>query len=215
MPPDRVARIVDQINGLHPDIAIAAGDFVGDSRFGRSYPVAAGIAPLRRIRAPLGVYAVLGNKDYQLGASEVRAALARARVRVLANDAARAGPVAIGGIDGMIFVPRREWKERRSRTYAALEATPGVKLLVAHRPDEFRFAPGWIPLVLAGHTHCGQIVLPLIGPLETGSDFGRQYLCGVIRKGASALVVTAGVGTSRVPLRIAAPPDIWLIVITG
>jgi len=82
-----------------------------------------------------------------------------------------------------------------------------------HRPDDFKWAPESIPLMLAGHTHCGQIVLPLIGPLETGSDFGRKYLCGIIRKGGRTLIVTAGVGTSHLPLRIGAPPDMWLISI--
>jgi hypothetical protein len=65
--------------------------------------------------------------------------------------------------------------------------------------------------VLAGHTHCGQIVLPLIGPLETGSDYGRKYVCGVFRSGLKTLIVTAGLGTSHIPIRIGAPPDIWLI----
>lgn len=215
MPPSRLARIVKQIDALHPDVVIAAGDFMGDEALGASYPVGEALAPLRGLHAPLGVYAVLGNKDYKLGGDRVRRALGVAGVRVLANDAARAGPLAIGGIDGAISIPKGEWRGRRARTYAALDATPGAKLLVAHRPDEFRFAPAFVDLVLAGHTHCGQVVLPVLGPLETGSDFGREYLCGLIREHGRTLVVTAGVGTSRIPMRIGAPPDMWLISISG
>jgi predicted MPP superfamily phosphohydrolase len=63
MPPARVARIVDRINALHPDIVVIAGDFVGNSLVGRDYPVAEAIAPLGRLKATYGMYAVLGNND--------------------------------------------------------------------------------------------------------------------------------------------------------
>jgi len=63
MPPERVARIVGRINALHPDIVVAAGDFVGNTLVGRDYPVADAIAPLGRLKATYGVYAVLGNND--------------------------------------------------------------------------------------------------------------------------------------------------------
>lgn len=61
MPPARIATIVEQVNALRPDIVVLAGDFVGDNWIGAQYPVAAAIAPLARLRARLGVYAVLGN----------------------------------------------------------------------------------------------------------------------------------------------------------
>lgn len=210
MPPERVTRIVEQINALQPDVIVAAGDFVGDTWVGRGYPVSEAIAPMRGLKARFGTYAVLGNNDYDAGASKVAQALASAGVHVLINDTVQPGPLAIGGIDGSIFISKKQWWARRSATYAALESVPGVKVLVAHRPDEFKWSPQWIPLVLAGHTHCGQIVFPWIGPVETGSDYGRDYLCGLVRDGPKTLVVTAGVGTSHVPLRIGAPPDIWL-----
>lgn len=214
MPPSRVERIVEQINDLHADIDVGTGDFVGNSRIGRSYSIEQSIAPLAGLKAPLGVYAVLGNNDHRAGAVEVTRALERAGMHVLANDARRVGPLAIGGIDGRIY-KQRAWQAARTKTYDALERTRGVKILLAHRPDEFAHAPTSISLVLSGHTHCGQIVLPLVGALETGSDFGQQYLCGVVRRGWQVLVVTAGLGTSYVPLRIAAPPDVWLITIKG
>jgi predicted MPP superfamily phosphohydrolase len=214
MPPTRVAHIAEQMNDLHADLDVATGDFVGNSRIGRSYSVEESIAPLAGLRARLGVYAVLGNNDHRAGALEVRRALERAGVHVLVNDAQPVGPLAIGGIDGRIY-DHKAWQAARERTYEALGRTPGVKILLAHRPDEFAHAPTSITLVLSGHTHCGQNVLPLIGALETGSDFGRKYLCGVVRSGWQVLVVTAGLGTSYVPLRIGAPPDVWLNTVAG
>jgi hypothetical protein len=215
MPPARIERIVEQINQLRPDIVVAGGDYIGDNWMGAHFSIYQVVAPLARLRARLGVYAVLGNNDYDPEAMDVAPALRRVGLHVLDNEAVRVGPVALGGIDGNISIRRSYWKERRDRTTAALEQLPGVKILVAHRPDEFKWAPSWVSLMLAGHTHCGQIVLPLFGPVFTGSDFGRKYLCGIIRDGRRTMVVTGGVGTSHVPLRFGAPADIWLITVKG
>ena len=214
MPPARVERIVRQINALHPDIIAGAGDFIGNLWFGREYPVDESVAPLGRLKARLGVVAVLGNNDYEAGGSVVSAALKRLGVDVLVNQAVAAGPIAVGGFDGRVY-PWRQLKAAREKTDAAMASAPGVKVLVSHRPDEFASAPDFVRIVLAGHTHCGQIVLPLFGPVQTGSDFGRRYSCGVIREGSRIVVVTAGLGTSHVPLRIGAPPDMWLIDVRG
>lgn len=214
MPPERVNRIVDQINALHPDLVVAAGDFEGNTWVGREYPFQQAVAPLRRLRARLGVYAVLGNNDFAEGRDISTGPLEAAGIHVINNDAVQVGPLALGGIKGRLYSHSKMLQVRRE-TYEAMQRTPGVKVLAAHRPDEFAAAPPWVSLVLAGHTHCGQIVLPIIGPLETGSDFGRKYLCGIIRNGSKVLVVTAGLGTSHVPLRIDAPADIWLITIRG
>jgi hypothetical protein len=213
MTPQRVGRIVRKINALHPDIDIAAGDFIGNNWIGRDYSIGEAIAPLRQLKARYGVYAVLGNNDHFAGAAEVTRALRQSGVHVLFNEAASAGPISLGGLDGRLFGSRAALDKARQATYAAMSATPGIEVLVAHRPDEFVTAPQSVSLVLAGHTHCGQIVLPLIGPLETGSDYGRKYVCGVFRSGLKTLVVTAGLGTSHIPIRIGAPPDIWLISI--
>jgi len=215
MRPERVERIVDQINALHPDIDIAAGDFMGDDWLSSRYRPDEAIAPFARLKTKLGVYSVLGNKDYQFGADQVAQALRRAGVRVLIDEAVQVGPVGLGGMDGRVFHAHKPLNAARQKTYQALGRTSGVKILIAHRPDEVVTAPDSISLVVAGHTHCGQIVLPFVGALQTGSDYGRKYLCGVIRDAPKLLVVTAGLGTSHLPLRIGAPPDIWLISIKG
>lgn len=214
MPPARLERIVEQINALHADVDVGAGDFVGNSEIGKAYSIDQSIAPLRGLKPRLGVYAVLGNNDVAAGDDAVTASLERNGVHVLSNEAVQVGPLALGGMKGRLY-SHAKWLAVRQQTYRAMQDTPGVQVLVAHRPDEFAHAPAPIRLVLAGHTHCGQIVLPLIGPLDTGSDFGTKFLCGVVRSGSKVLVVTAGLGTSHLPLRIAAPPDIWLITIEG
>jgi predicted MPP superfamily phosphohydrolase len=215
MPPSRIAAIVETVNDLHPDIVVSAGDFVGGNFVGARTPVTQAVAPLAQIRSKFGFYAVLGNHDYDAGGANVARALERVGAHVLVNQARRVGPIALGGIDGRIRLSRAQWAARRQSVYRALDRTPGLQVLVAHRPDEFEWVPDSVVLTLAGHTHCGQIVLPLIGPLATGSDFGTKYLCGVIRHGSKTLVVTAGIGTSRLPVRINAPSDIWVITLIG
>ena len=214
MPPSRLERIVGQINALHPDIIVAAGDFEGNNLIGRDYSVEAAIAPLGGLKPRVGAFAVLGNNDYEAGAAAVTRALERAGFEVLEDRAVSIQTLALGGLDGRIH-HGREWNRFRKITYQALGRTRGVHVLIAHRADEFVLAPPPISLVLAGHTHCGQIVLPIVGALATGSDYGSKYLCGVIRDGSKLLVVTAGLGTSHVPLRLGAPPDMWLITIQG
>ena len=73
--------------------------------------------------------------------------------------------------------------------------------------------PNYVSLLLAGHTHCGQIVLPFYGPLSSVSRYGLRYNCGVIREDSKTLVVGAGLGTSVLPLRLGAVPDMWLLTL--
>jgi hypothetical protein len=213
MPTAQVKGIVRQINRLKPDLIIFAGDFMGDGMIGRRYSPAEAIEPLRGLRAGFGSYAVLGNNDSQVEA--ISEALKAAGIHLLENDATQVGPLTLGGLDGRLAHSPAALKQARIRTYQALSRGSGLKVLVAHSPDEFPPAPTSVQLVLAGHTHCGQIVLPFIGALATGSDYGNKYLCGVFRDGQKILVVTAGVGTSHLPLRLGTYPDIWLISIRG
>ena len=207
MPPARLARIVEQMRALRPDLVLIAGDLVSDKRWStRRYTMAEAVAPLGRLRPPLGVFAVLGNHDHWRHAGQARAALRAAGVRVLDNAAARAGPLAIGGLDDA-FTDRDDL----AATLRAIDRISGVPVLLSHSPDPFPAVPARIGLMVAGHTHCGQIVLPLYGTISTMSEHGDRYACGRIDEGGKSLFVTAGLGTSLLPLRIGARPDMWLI----
>jgi predicted MPP superfamily phosphohydrolase len=200
-PPDRLSRIVDQANALHADIVVFAGDLLGGSILAtKRYSIESAVEPFRRLKAPLGVYAVPGNHD-GADAAELTRALQSIGVIFLDDDAAQVGPIALGGFRPGYY-----------RSLRRLHRLNGMKVLAAHSPDQFANVKS-IPLMLAGHTHCGQIVLPVVGALATGSQYGTRYLCGLIREPGKTLIVTAGLGTSKVPLRFGAPPDMWLITI--
>lgn len=209
MPPSRIARIADRINALKPDMVAIAGDFVSDKRGAtKRYPAAPGLAPLARLRARFGAWAVLGNHDHWRDAGEVTRALRRANVRILDNQAVTVGPLRLGGVDddftGRADVPA---------TVAAMRAGPGSRVLLTHSPDVAPATPADVSLILAGHTHCGQIRLPLIGAISYESDHGDRYGCGVVVEGARRVVISAGLGTSVLPFRFGAPPDLWVLML--
>jgi predicted MPP superfamily phosphohydrolase len=209
MPPARVRRIVDQINRLSPDIVLIAGDLVTDKRLAtRYYSHDEAVAPLATLRPRLGTIAVLGNHDHWRDSAAAHRALARAGIRVLDNQAVQVGPVAVGGLDDD-FTGRADL----AATLAALRKLSGPKLILSHSPDPFADPAPDVFLMLAGHTHCGQVSPPLVGPLSTMSRYGRRYACGLVREGGRILVVTAGLGTSGIPLRLGAVPDMWLVEI--
>jgi hypothetical protein len=209
MPPARLSRIVGQINRLEPDIVLIAGDLVTDKRLAtRYYSHAEAVAPLAALRPRLETVAVLGNHDHWRDADAARRALAGAGIRLLENGAAQVGPVAVGGLDDD-FTNRADLPA----TLAALRGLKGPRLLLSHSPDPFADPAPDVFLMLAGHTHCGQVALPGIGALSTMSEYGDRYACGVVREGGRTLVVTAGLGTSGIPLRLGAVPDLWLVEI--
>jgi len=207
MPPSRLTRIVGQVNALAPDLVLIAGDFISDKRMStRHYNQREAAAPLAGLSAPLGVFAVLGNHDHWRDPAGARAALAAAHVRLLDNDAAPAGPLVIGGLDDAFTR-----HDDLDATVAAMRALPGARILLSHSPDPFPRLPGDVALMLAGHTHCGQIRLPFVGAVSTMSRYGQRYACGLVRENRRTLIVTAGLGTSGLPLRLGAAPDLWLI----
>lgn len=209
MGPARLTRIVDQVNALKPDLVLIAGDFIfGHDPDGAARLGPAMIAPLRRLRAPLGVAAVLGNHDYWTGARAVREQLGRAGIAVLENEAALRGPIALGGVaddfSGHADV---------AATLRAARTLGKPIVLFTHSPDIAPSLPADAPLLLAGHTHCGQAVVFGHNVAPPVSRYGTRYRCGLVREAGRIVVVTGGLGTSGVPLRLGAPPDLWLLTL--
>ncbi|MEZ5695291.1 MAG: metallophosphoesterase [Sphingomonadaceae bacterium] len=211
MPPERLARIVAQVNALEPDVIMLAGDVVSDKRSAtRHYSSAESVAPLRKLRARLGKVYVPGNHDHWRGLAEIRIELEHAGFTVVQNNAIVLGPLVIGGLDddftGHADLPA---------TLAAMDGLPGAPVLLSHSPDPFADLPPGQRLMLAGHTHCGQIAWPWGGTPATMSRYGDRYACGVVRENGNTLVVTAGLGTSVLPFRFLVPPDMWRVELQG
>jgi len=210
----KLDRMVDRVNAADPDLIVATGDLFD---FDPSY-LDDGARSLARLRARCGVYAVLGNHDGYIGADRVAAVLARHApgMRLLRDEIARvpvAAPLYLAGVED----PGRQWFDKQVQL-PALDAlarqrpADGPVLLLAHQPEVFDHAAELgFPLVLAGHTHGGQIALP---GLETHCNAARlltPYTRGLFRSKRSTLYVNRGLGVGGPALRIAAPREIATI----
>jgi predicted MPP superfamily phosphohydrolase len=207
MPPERLARIVTQVNALEPDLVLIAGDLVSEKRFATHiYTPAEVVGPLGKLDARLGVVAVPGNHDHWFDLPGLAAELRKQRITLLANGAHRAGPLVIGGLDDD-YTGRADV----AATLAAMERLQGAPIVLSHSPDPFPELPRSLSLMLAGHTHCGQIAYPWGGAPAHMSDYGDRYGCGRIDEEGKVLVVGSGLGTSLIPVRLFTRPEIWLI----
>ncbi len=212
MPPSRVERIVEQVNALEPDLIAIAGDLISEKRFATHiYTAEEVVAPLGKLRARHGVVFVPGNHDHWFDWPDLSRELAKyPNITVLENEAAQFGPVAVAGVDDD-FVGYADMEA----TKAAMLPLTGAQVWLTHSPDIFPSVPVSADLVLAGHTHCGQIAYPWGGSPATMSDYGETYACGVAELHGKTLVTSAGLGTSLLPVRLFTQPEIWLVKLRG
>jgi hypothetical protein len=200
---DDVEAAVVMLMREGPDLIALGGDYV--TWRDRAYigPAADALASLS---APHGVFAVLGNHDDE---REVPAALAKRGIEMLL-DARTAITIRHETVD---LLGVRFW-ERRSDTVASLAGETGrAAILLAHDPRRLpEAAAAGVSLVLAGHTHGGQVVLPLLGPIAA-----RRFpvVAGVAREAHTSLFVSRGLGTVYVPVRINCPPEVALVTLSS
>jgi uncharacterized protein len=233
MPASRVRGIANLTNDLSPDIVFLLGDFSGGHRFvtGPVMPDEWGES-LSILKAPLGVHAVLGNHDWWHGplpgmpadgAEGVRQALRSAGIQVLENDALRVAkdgqPFWVAGLADQIGDPTGHWRFRGlddlGGTLAQIKDSAPV-ILLAHEPDIFRRVPDRVSLTLCGHTHGGQVNLPLFtNRLMHSHYFGFDLLYGHIVERDRHLIISAGLGTSALPVRFMRPPEVVQLTIGG
>lgn len=204
---DKVARLVREINRTRADLVVLLGDYVDPTvAFGTSVSPEAVAAELGRLRAPLGVVAVLGNHDWAHFGERMGRCLRDAGVTVLENEALRVR-------DGLWVAGVGAETESRADPAAALAEVPADEavLLLSHNPDTFVRVPDRVALTLSGHTHAGQVALPYLRAFYIPSRFGERFAQGHLVERGRHLFVSAGVGTSRLPVRFLAPPEIVVL----
>jgi predicted MPP superfamily phosphohydrolase len=210
----RLGAIVHEAAAFKPDIALHGGDFVNMQMFGggRLSPRAVA-AILARLDAPLGRFAVLGNHDYVHGADGVRDALEHHGIAVL-DDERRTLRHDGHAIDLVGLPDARRLRPEGQALLAGLSPERPT-IVLAHDPFWFAHVPAGPHLTLAGHTHGGQVRLPLVGALTNASRAPLRWSYGLIEEGGRRMYVTSGLGTSGIPLRIGMPPEYAIIDVSG
>jgi uncharacterized protein len=201
-----IARAVERLNAEAPDAMLLLGDYID------AHPLWGGrIAPeaiareLGALRSPLGTFAVLGNHDWKQAGDRMWTALQNAGIEVLENRVLHTGDIYVAGLADL-----RRRRPDLPGTLAGVPAGAPVVLL-AHDPDVFPYVPDRIALTLSGHTHGGQIAIPVLRRLAIPSRYGERYARGHVVEAGRHLYITSGLGTSGLPLRMFAPPEVVVL----
>ncbi len=184
---------VDAALAEAPDLIVMTGDFIDANRVGSLKPL---VRQLSRLKAPLGVWGVWGNHDYRgYRTAALRRELTRSGLRLLRNEGTLVREdLFLAGVDDL-------WRGKPDLSAALKDKPEGVAcLLLSHNPDLLPLVPPAVGLTLCGHTHGGQVKLPLIGPIVTSSIYGKRFAEGWIAKPVNAFV-SRGLGFSSLPLR--------------
>ncbi|SFJ73368.1 metallophosphoesterase [Thermoflavimicrobium dichotomicum] len=209
--PSDLSSLVQHIQQLKPDLLCFTGDLIDKD----PNVISAAIPYLSQLQAPLGKYAVLGNHDYRGNAQMVQQGLAQSGFHVLVNShqLVQKGNdrIAIAGVDDQLT--------GHPNLVQALHGLDShtCTILLSHCPDfadQARKKP--VALQLSGHSHGGQIRLPLIGHIVT-PPYGRKYVQGFHQVEGSSLkvYVNRGIGTTILPLRFFCRPEITVLVLTS
>lgn len=226
----KLQDIVKKANEVNPDLIVILGDFVSNSIWDRQtlkMPVEVLAKNLTGFRARDGVFAVLGNQDDSYNADLVRSELKKAGIEVLVDDVIRIDrhgkKIDVVGIPDGLHIDLEKPKEYTDPARQCLNALGTEKsnvIVLTHNPDSIDYMYGDLAvspntsLLIAGHTHGGQIRFPFIGPpVVLASSFGQRFAAGHVYDEfyETDMFITTGIGTSVVPLRFGVPPEISVL----
>lgn len=200
-----IARAVDMALEAQPDLVVLTGDYVTHS----AHYITDCARELDRLTAPHGVYAILGNHDHWTNARVVRAGLEAVGLPVLLNANVH---IPIGNADLYLAGVDDVWERHADVDHALAGIPPGaITVLLAHEPDYADQVSGrGVALQLSGHSHGGQVRLPLFGsPILP--KWGRKYPCGLRRVGDMWLYTSRGVGLIQPAVRLNCRPEVTVI----
>ncbi len=218
-----ISHCVEITNGLKPDIIALTGDY---TLLEKKYIEPCADA-LKSLRAGVGIFAVLGNHDYYQSAGQTAHALRQAGFTMLIEGRERlekrGAKISLLGADDLLY---GHWDVTRLLREVPEDET---KITLAHNPDYIGRVAGrgrYVDFMLSGHTHGGQVRLPLLGAPHVVSDYGQRYVMGLNRaevqpdqqpnsgqyrsKGPMQIYTTRGIGTIMLPVRFDCPPEIVL-----
>ncbi|MDX8525037.1 metallophosphoesterase [Mesorhizobium sp. MSK_1335] len=231
MTPERIAALAAEANALEPDVIVLLGDYTAGTKLVTGWVrVAEWAEALSGLKAPLGVFSILGNHDWwtdflaqraEAGPTQSRKALEHVGIPVLENDVVRLekdghGLWIAGLADQLALLPN---KAKGRDSFQGFDDLPGTLakiqgsepiILLAHEPDIFPKVPWRVSLTLSGHTHGGQVRLFGYSPVVP-SDYGNRFAYGHVVENDRNLIVSGGLGFSIIPVRFGVRPEILQI----
>jgi predicted MPP superfamily phosphohydrolase len=224
---EKLHEIVDLTNQQKPDLVVLLGDYVsqyhGDHQSVKM-PMSEIADGLKGINAKHGVFAVLGNHDGWYNDGMVSVELEHVGYRVLDGECTNLNingqPLRILGLKDHLKI--RSWRVFSDDAKSLLNACgDGDVIVLEHSPDilptitgDLSISPD-LRLILAAHTHGGQVWLPILGTPIVPSSYGQKYSYGHVKDGGVDMFVTSGIGTSVLPIRFMMPPEIAVLTIRG
>ena len=212
----RLQFLTEQINAQNPDVIVLLGDYVsqtsGKLNSDLKMPIETIVENMKGLKSKYGVFGVIGNHDWWYDEKKVRAEFESVGFKVLENETAsfvaNGKTVTILGIEDF-------WKREKVDVKKVFDnVQPPENIIgITHNPDSFDQTSEAISLLLAGHTHGGQVWIPFIGaPLPVAK---REYTAGHILKDGRNLFVTVGFGTTGPAIRFGVPPEIAVITLNS
>jgi len=207
-------KVVAKVNALEPDLVVLLGDYVIEGvLFGRFVHPPEIARSLSKLKAPHGVYSVLGNHDWWHDGEEIWRELENVGIHVLENSS-----VPIDLPEGRVWIAGLADESTREpcmiTTFKPIPEDEPVIGLV-HDPVTFFGMPERVAVTFAGHTHGGQFRLPFVGTPYNVGGTPRRMTYGLVEEGGRHLYVTSGLGTSAVPARFNMPPEIAMVTLAA
>ncbi len=205
-----IEKVVEEANTLKPDLMVLTGDYVDNSH---KY-IEPAVSALCKLKSPNGILVVLGNHDHWAGAELTKDVFNKYRVHVITNNnrliEIKDKAICIAGVG--------DFMEDNQDLKKAFQGVPSdmPRILLSHNPDYAEVMPKneRVDLVLAGHTHGGQVRLPFSIAPVTMSKYGQKYTGGLVRLANTQVYVSRGIGVVGLPIRFNCPPEITLITLT-
>lgn len=206
---------ISMVNDLRPELIVLAGDFVSTPLVGNAIAAASAAEPcaqlLQQMKAPHGLWAVMGNHDCTTDPDRVTGALRNRSIQVLSNQSApiehNGGRFWLAGVDDVLC--------GGADLPATLHDVPAdeASVLLAHEPDYADYVAHFpVDLQISGHSHGGQVRAPLVGPIFLPA-LAKKYIWGLYKIGGLTLYTNPGLGTVAIPVRLNCPPEITLITL--
>jgi len=205
-----IEKVVEKVNSLNPGLVVLTGDYVDHS----SKYIVPAVSALCRLKSSNGVLAVLGNHDHWMDANLTQEVFNRYNVPVITNShkliEIKDKAICVAGVGDLM----EDSQDLKAAFYGVPADIP--RILLSHNPDYAESMPATerVDLVLAGHTHGGQVrMLFSIAPI-TMSRYGQKYAGGLVRSASGQVYVSRGIGVVGLPVRFNCPPEITIITLT-